>query len=171
MANNGYIIHSLQALHAEPSQVIAILEKKLQSGNALTQYWASAALASYGSEAESSVPALLRSATGPDPILRAAVFRALEQIGPEISRTNLSLLDIDYRDSTLISSEITSLQSWGPFDRRIAAYRLGKFGAAAESAMPALLKATKDEDEKVCAAAREALKSINPEAARKAGVE
>jgi HEAT repeat protein len=137
----GYIVRLLQTLHAEPSQV------------------------------KSCIPTLLQSAAGTNTDLRASIFQLLEKIDLEISRTNLSLLDIDYRDSTLISSEITSLQSWEPFDRRVAAYRLGKFGAAAESAMPALLKATKDEDEKVRAAAREALKSIDPEAARKAGVE
>jgi HEAT repeat protein len=58
-------------------------------------------------------------------------------------------------------------------DERVAAAAarsLGQIGPAAKAAVSALIDALKDEDKDVRTAAAEALKKIDPEAARKAGV-
>ncbi len=57
----------------------------------------------------------------------------------------------------------------GPVRRR-AAEVLGSLGAEAKAAAPALAETVKDPDEAVRRAAGEALKKIDPDAAKKAGV-
>jgi HEAT repeat protein len=54
--------------------------------------------------------------------------------------------------------------------RREAAGALERFGPAAKEAVPALVAALADRDFPVVLAVRDALKRIDPEAARKAGV-
>jgi HEAT repeat protein len=166
----GYVVHALQALRADPAQVVGILQSRLQSPDVDTRYWAVAALGSYGPQAKSSVPALLRLSAGQDANFRQVVFRALEKIDSESARANFHLLDIDFQDSKLVQAETFNLLTMDPFVKRVAAYRLGNFGPAAKSATGVLLMALREKDEAVRAAAAEALKKIDPEAAKKAGV-
>jgi HEAT repeat protein len=170
MSDGDFILHSLQALHAEPSQVIPVLEDELRSGDVPTRYWAAGALGSYGKQATSSVPLLLQFAAEQKPNLRPPIMRALDKIDPETARANFNLIDLDYRNTKLVPSLIQNLLNGDPFVRKTAAYHLGNFGPDAKSAVPALTRALDDGDGGVRAAAAEAMKKIDPAAAQNAGV-
>jgi vesicle coat complex subunit len=65
---------------------------------------------------------------------------------------------------------VGALKDEDPDVRMEAALTLGRIGRNATAAVPALIEALKDEDSDVANAAAEALKSIDPEAAKRAGV-
>ncbi len=169
-SDGGYVVRALQALHADPAQVIAILENQLLSSDAETCYWAIDGLESYGAQAKSSVPQLLKLGAGENAVLRMTIYRALDKIDPATAHANSKLLDVDYQDSKLVLIERANLSNADPFVRRVAAIRLGNIGPTATYAVPELEKLLNDKDDTVRAAAAEALQKISPVAAAKAGI-
>jgi HEAT repeat protein len=167
---NDAIVIALQALHAEPSPVIQTLQKNLESSKTNVYLSAINPLASYGVQAKTSVPQLLRIAIGQDIYVRTIILHAVDQIDTDAARTNLALAVLDYKDTSAIPYLTSSLASKDPFVRRISAYHLGNFGSAASTTASRLEPLLNDKDEAVRAAALEALKKIDPGAVAKVGV-
>jgi hypothetical protein len=79
--------------------------------------------------------------------------------------------DMAYGDWTRVIDEAAdALKDKDERVRQGAATSLGRMGEAARAAVPALIDILKDEDKDVRSQAAGALKKIDPEAARKAGV-
>jgi HEAT repeat protein len=163
------MVKSLQALHAEPSEVIQVLEDNLQSTKIDVCFSAINPLASYGPQAKTSLPRLLQIADGNNIYVRTIILHAVDQIDPDAARTNLTLAALGYTNAGVTAFLTTSLMSKDPFVRRLSAHHLGNFGSAAVASAPKLMPLVDDENESVRVAAVEALKKIDPDAAAKAG--
>jgi HEAT repeat protein len=114
------------------------------------------ALGDIGPSAKQAVPLLLRCLDDTDRHVCAAAARALGSI---------------HAESALVVPALA--KCLGNHDHRIrssTARALGQFGADAKSAVPALVKLLTDTDPMVKDAAMTSLKTIDPEAAAKAGV-
>ena len=116
------------------------------------------ALARIGPGARSAVPALVEALKDRDDRVRAATADALNGIGPPARAAVPALTE--------------ALKDRAPDVRSRVARALGSIGPGAKAATSALTKALlKGQTEGVRAAAGEALKKIDPEAAKKAGIE
>jgi hypothetical protein len=112
-------------------------------------------LGAIGPPAKSAVPMLLRGMTNASPNYRCNVMIALGQIHSE--------------PELVVPALLKSLSDGDAQSRRWAAQTLGTLGAEATPALPALIPLLKDQDYTVRNAATNALRAIDP-AAAKAGV-
>jgi hypothetical protein len=100
---------------------------------------------------------------------------SVEQVLATLNLTTIKHKSDDFvllnGDSTAIPVLIALLRDPEPQVRQIAAQGLGKVGAGASAAIPAISIACHDENDMVQQQARQALRAIDPEAARKVGRE
>jgi HEAT repeat protein len=147
------------------------------------------ALGRIGPVAKAAVPALRGALADPDPGGRVHAAEALWRVsgrtdeavpvlcavlGERSGQMRLWAGETLGRMGAAAAAAVPALQK-GLLDeyedvRAQAATTLGAIGAAAKPAVPALVRALKDPDPAVCEAAGRALRQIDPEAARKAGV-
>jgi hypothetical protein len=128
----------------------------------LVRAYAARALGSIGESGSTVTTALTAALKDKDDFVRSTATNALVRLSPEaatkagISRADLVRWLISVNDSEV---------------RRVAAEALGRLGAAGNSAVAAALTdALKDEDSSVRRAATNALRTIDREAAAKAGI-
>jgi HEAT repeat protein len=105
----------------------------------------------YGPRARRAVPSLIAATRAEDTLLVQKVLQALNSIGTKALGKNLS---------RTVDAVARTLGHTDPQVRKTAAETLGRFGADARRAAPALQRALRDEDETVRQAAGEALLSI-----------
>ncbi len=129
----------------------------------------------------SAVPALIEALNGDDERVRSAAAVALGQIGPD-AKDAVPALRAALGPGLLGQNSARALGRIGPHGMPAlidalkngsehAALALGEIGPDAREAVPALLAAIKSGQEDVSRSAAEALRKIDPEAARRAGVE
>ncbi len=118
----------------------------LGRGDRFVRWWAIEVLKELGPEARGAVEALIHVTRTGDQWFRALAAQVLGGIGKDAlpaTKTLVVLLDHGYADA-----------------RMCAAEALGRIGAVDAEAFRALERLTKDEDEKVAAAAKEALERL-----------
>lgn len=108
---------------------------------------ASATLEAMGPDAQGALPALIKAISEGDAEPRVAAMNVLLSIGPKYDRPAVPAL-------------IGCLGSTDPRVRRAAADVLGKLGPMAEDAIPALRRASEDDDQDVRINASEAILAI-----------
>jgi hypothetical protein len=142
----------LQELSAKEATRGNELPTNFYSGDAIKRRWLVApAFSILGSSAKDATPNLVQLLTDKQTSYTAAT--ALGGIGVES-----------------IPQLVQALTNQNACARESAARVLGLFGAKGQSAVPALIKCTRDQDDSVRGFAKFALKQIDPDAAAKAGV-
>jgi len=111
-------------------------------------------LGTFGPAAKAAVPALIQALKGPEAEMHEAAISALGKIHSEPDMV-IPLL-MPYRTNDDLNDE--------------AATALGNYGSLAKEAFPKIVPLLHAQDDDARAAARVALKQIDPEAAAKAGV-
>jgi hypothetical protein len=149
-------IKTLGAIHSLPEKVVPVLTDLLNNSGVIVRLAAAEALGHYGTNAKPAVTTLFKALNDRELAVRDAAEEALTQIDPTafVVRLTEALGDAD---AEVRAKAAATLQSAG-------------FGMEARSAVPALIRATRDPDESVRSFASEALKTIDPEAAAKAGI-
>jgi HEAT repeat protein len=132
----------------DPGAAVPVLARQLTSPAPADRQWAADNLPVLGPGARPAVPALLPLLADPDEDVRRAAFWALHRVDRE----------------ALASGLAGHLTNPAPSQRRWAAERLGWLDCEARPALPALLRRLGDPDEDVRAAARGALRQIDPDA-------
>jgi hypothetical protein len=139
---------------AEARTAVPALTGALQDRDSRVRRHSGLALARLGPEARGAVPALIQVLVDEDARVRAAATSALARIGPEAPAALVEALrkDKDARIRAAAAAALPMIPDRGP------------------AAVPALIEAMKDADAGVRAAAAQALKKIDPQAAKKASV-
>jgi hypothetical protein len=176
---------ALYWIAAEAPAAAAALAGALQDGDNRVRRFSGQALARMGPGARSAVPALIRALVDEDARVRAAASSALAQIGPDAAAglvealqkhkeariratAAATLLTIPVQASVAVPALIGAIKDADTAVRLAAVSALGRFGPAARDAVPALLEALKEND--LRDAARQSLKAIDAQAAKKAGI-
>jgi HEAT repeat protein len=148
-------VYGFQKLGAAAKDAVpALVEICEQNLSGLRQETAPAALGHIGPAAKKAIPVLLRCATNTGPMVRGNAIYALGQIQGE--------------PELVVPLLLKSLHDPDPGVRGDAAFSVGAFGT--RQAIPTLLELLDDPLEWTREQAAEALKKIDPAAARKAGV-
>jgi HEAT repeat protein len=153
--NRCYAIRSLRDLRQDARPAAELLANAaLNDADAEVRYWAIEAVTCIvGTEAKQTLLAALKDSNSSvrieAAICLAMIEEALEQALPVL---------------------IEALQDKRREDRGDIAFRLAHFGSKAKASIPALCDALRDADETTRYMAAEALKQIDPEAARRAGI-
>jgi hypothetical protein len=143
-------------------QVIRNLEEEraliegLKGVNAELSRAAALALKPLGPKVQDALPALARGLKNDNARVRTGAAVALCWVAPQAAAAVPALVE--------------ALQDKDGRVPRRSAVALGRIGPQARAAVPALIRALKNGDEDLRAAVRRALKSIDPKAARKAGI-
>lgn len=145
-----------RALGAIGAEAIPALVSELANENKETRLRAVMAMGAFPKGSTVLVPPLLRSLHDPGADVRNMATAALGRFGLEAA--------------VVVPALAECLADPSSYVRMNAAQGLGGFGRLANSAVPALLQALEDENKEVCALAAIALKKVDGEAARKAGV-
>jgi HEAT repeat protein len=163
---------------------IPVLIEALASDDAYVRLSAATTLGSMGT---TSVPALAKALEDPNAVVRIGAARALQRVGPDAVEAMPALHSALWDTEPLvIEMAVTAIGCIGKQTvpvlitvveshreipaRRAALNALARMGADASDAVPALLKAIHDDNERISEPAEEALKAIDPQAAEKAGV-
>ncbi len=137
---------ALRSMGESPEPILPVLIAKLKDPNPDIRSLSAETLGQLGQAAKPAVPALITALNDPNPqsdaLARTKTAEALGQLGE-------------------IGELMTALQNKNPLVRWRAAYVLGKMGATAKVAIPALTIASQDPDEFVQRRAKEALKRLN----------
>jgi HEAT repeat protein len=126
---------------------VSVLLKSLKHSSAQVRRSAAAALESFGAEAKSAIPILMKSLSDPDLITQVAATRALGGIG-----------------RAAVPALLQALNHPDKLVRREAVWALARVGPAGKAALPAVADALKDSDLKVRLGAAQALGAMGPEA-------
>lgn len=174
--------NALVALRLIGASAVPELTEVLSQPNSKFKVGAAEVLGKIGPNARSAVPELIKALKSPNNYLRTIAAEALGKIGAD-SKTAIPVLAEMLKDpnefirqraaetiSVLAgpdSAELTpdlikALSDSNSWVRRYSAHTLGKIGAGAKTAVPALVKATNDSDSRVSAI--EALGQIGPDA-------
>jgi len=143
----------LAALGTGAREAVGPLVEAVNDSTEAVRHKAIDALGAIGSEAREAVPTLIRCLKDKDATTRTAAANVLTQIGFEAVPLLAQVLAGD--DAHF---------------RCDVAFVLSQIGPKAQAAIPALLHALKDEDDRIQAAAAKALKAVDPATATKAGV-
>jgi hypothetical protein len=156
----GVIRHAGDSPEGDLLRVILDLEEErvlieaLKEADAELRQAAALALRPLGPDSRAALPALGRALKHKDARIRAGAAAALYRMAPQAAAAVPALVEaLQDKDGRVL--------------RRTAA-ALGRIGPDARAAVPALLEALKDPD--LRSAASKALKSIDPNAAKKAGI-
>lgn len=144
----------------EKEAVVAVLKQKLEHPAPLVRAHAALALVVVADDKAGQNEAV-RGLTSRSHYVRITAAEALWKINKD--GRAVALLVRALEESNLSGTESEN-------ERYMAARALGRIGADAKVAVPELLKLIDARDEAVASAARTALKAIDPEAAKKAGV-
>jgi HEAT repeat protein len=118
---------------------------------------AAGALGCFGPEARPALPALRTALHDEDPSLRSIALSSLSEIDPDSEETQASLVAALRDESEMVRESTVRL--------------CGSLGPRAQVAMPTLLLLLKDEkEEEIRYFVKSALKKIDPEGAKRAGV-
>jgi hypothetical protein len=156
LAKHGFYVLASKARPAVPA-----LLRMVNKGDVGVQRSAMEALGNIGPEAQEAVPGLIQRIAQTNNQVHWFAINALGKIhsNPELVVPALT--------NSLATAVSTSRE--GSLTVRLDLIALGKFGQKADSAVPAILRFVKDPDLDIQDAAIEALKSIDPAAAAKAG--
>jgi HEAT repeat protein len=138
----------LRQLHPDSNEGLAVLIENLLEPNVPTRRMAAEALGQLGPDARGAAPALRRALRDPSLPVRVRIAFALWRVSGE-TRATLEVLRAMLRDPAL------------PIERGAAASALGRMGAAARDALPALCQASEDPDPFVRRMADEARQKID----------
>lgn len=132
----------------EPKEDVVTLVAQLKDMDPLVRLRAARQLATLGPAAKLAIPALKEAAENDaDEVVRIAARRALQAA-------------VDTQSKETLATLLQQLQDKNPLVRLQAATRLGKLGASAKSALPALKQALTDSDEDVRLVARRSVEAI-----------
>jgi HEAT repeat protein len=184
---------ALWYLAAHDEGTVAALARALADRDAKVRLLAVETLSAAGPKAKSALPALIRSLRDADAEVRTAAVEGLWMIGPDAKTVVLALAaslkgeDPEAAKAVAFAlaqiregatqtrpAIIEMLQHENAIARQLAADALGRLGkadAVDPAIVAALVRALKDTDSQVRRAAAEALKKVDPEAAKKAGVQ
>lgn len=129
-----------------PEDAVKTLVKNLKASQWQVRCGAAQMLGEMGPAARDAIPALKAATRDDDPNVQAAALDALVKLAP----------------GDAVKPLVPKLNAGEPPERQIAAQMLGAIGPAAREAIPALQKATQDNDSNVQAAALEALVKVSP---------
>jgi hypothetical protein len=133
---------------AEPKEDVVTLVSQLKDKDPLVRLRAARELAALGPAAKLAIPALKEAAENDeDEVVRIAARRALQAA-------------VDTQSKETLTTLLQQLQDKDPLVRLQAATKLGKLGASAKSALPALKQALTDSDEDVRLVARRSVEAI-----------
>jgi HEAT repeat protein len=170
---------ALQSMGESPELILPVLMAKLKDPDPDVRTSSAATLGQLGQAATPAIPALITALNDPNPDVRSSSAATLGQLGqaatPAVPALITALNDPNPRSDSLartkaaealgqlgeIGALMTALQNKNPLVRWRAAYVLGKMGATAKPAIPALTIASQDPDESVQRRAKEALKRLN----------
>ncbi|MDB6063806.1 MAG: hypothetical protein JWR26_14 [Pedosphaera sp.] len=150
-------IFALGSIHSEPEKVVPLLSKWLRDPNLnVVRFFAAKSLGRFGTEARLATSDLLERLQDQDFQVRVNALEALARIytKPEWNSQEPPASNMQYKPATLVN----------------VINGLGAMGTNAAPAVPALAKFLADPDEGLRTSATNALKTIDPEAAAKAGV-
>lgn len=151
-----------------PAEALERVLSLLNDDHIFVRLNAAASVAELGEEAKAARPILRKWLAWPDAAERVAGARALAATDPQDQEgIQVLVAMLKANPAEPIGDQLL------PFSRvRLDAARaLGALGPRATSAVPALLEACRDQSEELAQAAAAALRSIDPVAARKAGIE
>jgi HEAT repeat protein len=151
---------SLARINRRPDLVVPVLAESL-SGPQFTQT-AAYALAEFGTNSISAIPALLKALHQPDMLNALAAAQTIHMIDPKAS---LAAED-EVMPLLLKALESPVRMNWGG-----AIHLLAQYGDRAKAAVPTLLRLLDDEDARIRFFVTNSLPRIDPEAAAKAGVQ
>jgi HEAT repeat protein len=152
-AEGGFRLLGADARQAVPA-LISLYE---QNVSPFSQGATSRALNALGPAAQTmAIPSYLRAAASSNGEIREVAVLALHGVNAE--------------HVEVVPALTQALSDTNALVRLVAADGVRKFGTNAQQAVPALVLLLSDRDARVCGAASYALKSIDPEAAEKAGV-
>src|SRR6266849_1461013 len=151
---------SLARINRRPDLVVPVLAEALSSPQ-FTET-AAYALAEFGTNSISAIPALLKTLHHPDMVSALAAAQTIQMIDPKAS-----LAAVDEVMPLLIKALESPVRvNWGA-----AIQLLAQYGDRAKWAVPTLLRLLDDEDALIRFSVTNSLRSIDPEAAAKAGVQ
>jgi HEAT repeat protein/WD40 repeat protein len=186
----GGITSALGRIGPQAKAAVPALIELLREGGPDLKPLAAEALGCIGPEAKLAVPLLIEALKDEIQPIRFSATFALKRIGPEAKTAEAALTDaLKDEDAGVrilaaaalarinpknmhVSTDLLNyaLQSEEPHDRMQATFELGEIGAAAKRMVPAIVALLKDSNRQVREAAAAALKKIDPESAKKAGV-
>jgi HEAT repeat protein len=147
---------ALSRIGPDAKEAVPALEALLKDQVKGVRYIGANALGSIGSDAKAAVPALRKTLTDRDPWMRWHVALALGSIGDKAAVPDL-VKAMDDKEYVVRKGAIEALERMGP---------------AAKDGVAALLRKWEDDEdyELIRTSAARALKKIDPEAAKKAGI-
>jgi hypothetical protein len=153
-------VRALVEMHAEPSMVVPVFVKGLNDTNRDVCSWSARGLRDSGASPQQTVPSLLRLLSDPGAgyLARDAAIGALNRIDPGALK------------AAGIPALINLLKDADSLARWQGAVFLERFGNDSQGAVPALVLLLRDSHGDVRSAVSNALKTIDPGAAAKAGV-
>jgi hypothetical protein len=154
---------ALGTIHEDPKHVVPILLDFLEKNrdNPILRDGTEFSLGQFGPQAESAVPALLKSLNNPDFATHQMAIVALGRIRAQPGRVVPAL-------TAKLAAEKETSKSVNDFWVTLGS--LGQFGSDARPAVPILLQLASDSDPDIRANAIETLKKIDPDAAAKAQI-
>jgi HEAT repeat protein len=156
----AHILSSLARINRRPDLVMPVLAESLSDVELAPQ--TAFALAEFGTNAISAMPALLKTLHHPDMLNALAAAQTIHRIDPKAS---LAAVD------EVMPLLVRALESEDRVHWMFAIPLLAQYGDRAKVTVPLLVKIRAEGDPPVSERAADALKRIDPEAAAKARVQ